>query len=250
MIVGALKPDSGSIELDGQPLKTDGRRHIGFVPQELAVYEELSANDNLRFFNAIYGKDDRQAVQRALELVGLTDRANEPVKQFSGGMKRRLNIAIGLVHGPEIVVLDEPTVGVDPQSRNAIFETLERIKGEGVSLLYTTHYMNEVERLCDRVAIMDHGSIIAENGLEELRKLVPKLERVSFDLTEESPTVEIEGGVLEGRKLHFDLADLDKDLPAVLKRLESAGLAYTGVHSHHASLEEVFLHLTGRNLRD
>jgi ABC-2 type transport system ATP-binding protein len=250
MIVGALLPDGGQIELDGKPIGPDAKQHLGFVPQELALYEDLSAKANLSFFGSLYHHHDPEAQRSVLELVGLTDRADEPVKQYSGGMKRRLNIAIGLIHGPDFLVLDEPTVGVDPQSRNAIFETLERLREKGVTLLYTTHYMEEVERLCDRVAIMDHGAIIAEDRIENLHNLMPVRKRVTLEISDCGPAIEIPGTILEGRKLHIDVADLSTDLPPMLAAVTKAGMDYTSVSSHRASLEEIFLHLTGRNLRD
>lgn len=248
MIVGALTPDKGTVELDGKPIGMEAKQRLGFVPQDLALYEEISARANLQFFAALYDKPaDPGGV---LELVGLADRADEPVKNFSGGMKRRLNIAVGLIHSPDILVLDEPTVGVDPQSRNAIFDTLEKLRGEGVSLLYTTHYMNEVERLCERVAVMDHGVIIANDRIENLNRLMPERERVTLDLAPESPTPELDGVIYEGRKIHIDLPEVQKNLPAFLAKLDAAGIRYTSVNSHRASLEEIFLHLTGRSLRD
>ncbi len=248
MIVGALTPDKGTVELDGKPIGMDAKQRLGFVPQDLALYEEISARSNLQFFAALYDKP--AAPDGVLELVGLADRADEPVKNFSGGMKRRLNIAVGLIHSPDILVLDEPTVGVDPQSRNAIFDTLEKLRGEGVSLLYTTHYMNEVERLCDRVAVMDHGVIIANDRIENLNRLMPERERVTLELDPESPTPELEGVIYEGRKIHIDLPEVQKNLPAILARLDAAGIRYTSINSQRASLEEIFLHLTGRSLRD
>jgi ABC-2 type transport system ATP-binding protein len=248
MIVGALTPDKGTVELDGRPIGMDAKQRLGFVPQDLALYEEISARANLKFFAALYDKP--AAPDGVLELVGLADRADEPVKNFSGGMKRRLNIAIGLIHSPDILVLDEPTVGVDPQSRNAIFDTLEKLRGDGVSLLYTTHYMNEVERLCERVAVMDHGVIIANDRIGNLNRLMPERERVTLELDPESPTPELEGVIYEGRKIHIDLPEVQKNLPAILAKLNAAGIRYTSINSHRASLEEIFLHLTGRSLRD
>src|SRR5207302_3643218 len=151
------------------------KRRLGLVPQDLALYDELSANRNLRFFGALYGLRGApldQAIAGALDLVGLAERARDHVKTFSGGMKRRLNLAAGLLHDPDILLLDEPTVGVDPQSRNAIFENLETLKRRGKALLYTTHYMEEVERLADRIVVMDHGRVIAEDTLDGLQACV------------------------------------------------------------------------------
>ena len=190
MLTGLLQPDSGEVLIDGKPLTGDAdpaKLKIGLVPQELALYEELSALANLQFFGALYGLKGAQlktAIDASLSLVGLTDSAQEPVKNFSGGMKRRLNLAAGLLHDPAIILLDEPTVGVDPQSRNAIFANLETLKSRGKALLYTTHYMEEVERLADRIVIVDHGRVIADDTLTGLHSRVPKAangERITLE---------------------------------------------------------------------
>ena len=178
MIAGLLTPDGGDVLVAGQRLAGDtdpSKRRIGLVPQDLALYDELSARDNLRFFGALYslaGRSLDSAIDRVLTLVGLADRARDAVKTFSGGMKRRLNLAAGLLHDPDILLLDEPTVGVDPQSRNAIFDNLEVLKAEGKALLYTTHYMEEVERLADRIVIVDHGTVVADDTLAGLQSRV------------------------------------------------------------------------------
>jgi ABC-2 type transport system ATP-binding protein len=178
MVAGLLTPDRGDVLVAGQRLAGDtdpSKRRIGLVPQDLALYDELSARDNLRFFGALYNLTGRPldtAIGRVLTLVGLADRARDAVKTFSGGMKRRLNLAAGLLHDPDILLLDEPTVGVDPQSRNAIFDNLEALKAEGKALLYTTHYMEEVERLADRIVIVDHGTVVADDTLAGLRSRV------------------------------------------------------------------------------
>ena len=175
MIAGLVTPDRGSVLVEGHALKGDtdpAKRRIGLVPQDLALYDELTARANLRFFGALYslkGRALEEAIASVLELVGLADRARDLVKTFSGGMKRRLNLAAGLLHDPDILLLDEPTVGVDPQSRNAIFDNLELLKSRGKALLYTTHYMEEVERLADRIVVMDHGTVIAEDTLDGLQ---------------------------------------------------------------------------------
>jgi ABC-2 type transport system ATP-binding protein len=179
MIAGLIAPDRGDVLIDGAVLAgdTDPKKgRIGFVPQELALYDELSARANLQFFGAMYslsGKPLAAAIASALTLVGLADRERDLVKTFSGGMKRRLNLAAGLLHDPDVLLLDEPTVGVDPQSRNAIFDNLETLKRRGKALLYTTHYMEEVERLADRIIVMDHGRVIANDTLAGLHAQVP-----------------------------------------------------------------------------
>jgi linearmycin/streptolysin S transport system ATP-binding protein len=178
MIAGLLTPGHGEVLVCGRRLDGDtdpAKRQIGLVPQELALYDELTALDNLRFFGALFdlrGSALEGAIGSALELVGLADRARSRVKDFSGGMKRRLNLAAGLLHDPDVLLLDEPTVGVDPQSRNAIFENLEALKRRGKALLYTTHYMEEAERLADRIVVVDHGRVIAEDTLAGLLALV------------------------------------------------------------------------------
>jgi len=176
MIAGLITPDGGTVTIGGTPLGGDTdpqKRLIGLVPQDLALYEELPAAANLRLFGSLYGLTGRpleDAIGSALLLVGLTERAGDRVRTFSGGMKRRLNLAAGLLHDPQILLLDEPTVGVDPQSRNAIFENLEFLKGRGKALLYTTHYMEEAERLADRIVVMDHGRVLADDTLAGLRE--------------------------------------------------------------------------------
>jgi ABC-2 type transport system ATP-binding protein len=197
MISGLVTPDRGEIRVDGRLLQGDtnpDKRRIGLVPQELALYEDLSASENLRFFGSLYGLTGtrlHEAMAQALALVGLADRAGDRVKVFSGGMKRRLNLAAGLLHDPDVLLLDEPTVGVDPQSRNAIFNNLEELKRRGKGLLYTTHYMEEAERLADRIVIVDRGRVIAAGTLQELFALPeivaaggrPSLESVFLSLT-------------------------------------------------------------------
>jgi len=180
MIAALIAPDKGDVFVDGARLSGDTdpkKRRIGLVPQDLALYDELSARANLRFFGALYslsGAALDKAITDAMTLVGLMDRLNDRVSTYSGGMKRRLNLAAGLLHDPDVLLLDEPTVGVDPQSRNAIFDNLEELKRRGKALLYTTHYMEEVERLADRIVIIDHGKVIADDTLEGLRsRLAP-----------------------------------------------------------------------------
>ena len=169
MIAGLVAPGTGEVLVDGNVLAGDvdpAKRRIGLVPQDLALYDELTARDNLTFFGGLYGLRGpglERAMTAALELVGLADRARDRVQTYSGGMKRRLNLAASLLHDPDILLLDEPTVGVDPQSRHAIFENLELLKRRGKALLYTTHYMEEAERLSDRIVVIDHGQVIAAN---------------------------------------------------------------------------------------
>src|SRR5580700_5096063 len=188
MIAGLVTPDSGEVLIAGHKLAGDtdpAKRRIGLVPQDLALYDELSAHANLRFFGALYnlkGAALEKGITAALELVELADRAGDRVKTFSGGMKRRLNLAAGLLHDPDILLLDEPTVGVDPQSRNAIFDNLEELKRRGKTLLSTPHYMEEAERLCDRIIIMDHGKVVADDTLQGLYRLLPASNLLAIEL--------------------------------------------------------------------
>ncbi len=189
MIAGIAKPDGGALRFEDAPPGVDliaQKRRVGLVPQDLALFDELSAWANLQLFGGLYGLDGATLQARsdeALQLVGLADRRNERVKNFSGGMKRRLNIAGALLHDPDLMLLDEPTVGVDPQSRNAIFSNLEQLKARGKTLLYTTHYMEEAERLCDRVLMMDHGKVLADDTTGALKSAHGNLESAFLHLT-------------------------------------------------------------------
>jgi ABC-2 type transport system ATP-binding protein len=262
LLCGLLKPDRGSITLDGESIAGDAsavKRRIGIAPQELALYDDLSAMRNLELFGALYGVAGAQlagAASRALELVGLTERAKDKPATFSGGMKRRLNIACALVHDPDVLLLDEPTVGVDPQSRNAIFDNIETLRDRGKTVVYTTHYMEEAERLCDRIVIIDHGKVIASDTLQELAKQVPVLSALKFEVdgTVDTALLAAEPGVRSAQyvdgQLVVGIDDLAHMLPLVLSWLAGRGHTVRGVASSQAGLEDVFLALTGRQLRD
>jgi ABC-2 type transport system ATP-binding protein len=262
MLCGLVSPDSGSVSIAGEAIRGDAsdvKRRIGLVPQELALYGDLSARANLELFGALYGVSGtklRERCDQALDLVGLTDRAKDKPQTFSGGMQRRLNIACALVHDPDILLLDEPTVGVDPQSRNAIFDNLETLKARGKTMVYTTHYMEEAERLCDRVVIIDHGNVAAADTLQGLYRLLPAVESLEIELTGSVDTNVLmrEPGVKSAQqtngKLVVGIDDLSRDAPVVLAWLAAHGHAARRVTSGHASLESVFLALTGRQLRD
>ncbi|MGA3097362.1 MAG: ABC transporter ATP-binding protein [Bryobacteraceae bacterium] len=266
MIAGLLRPDSGEVLIGGRRLHGDTdplKREIGLAPQDLGLYEELSARDNLALFGALYnlgGAELKRAMGRVLELVGLADRAKDKVAGFSGGMKRRLNMAAALLHDPQVLLLDEPTVGVDPQSRNAIFDNLETLRQAGKTLLYTTHYMEEAERLCDRLVIVDHGKVVADDTLQGLHKLIPAASLLTveladghedFDLLEELGKLPgVQSAEMRGGSLKIGLGDLSTEAPHVLAWLVERGHPFQHVSSELASLESVFLTLTGRSLRD
>jgi ABC-2 type transport system ATP-binding protein len=265
LIAGLLRPDSGEVLVDGRRLGGDTdplKRRIGLVTQELALVDELSAANNLRLFAALYDLDRRtarRAIDEALTLVGLTDRAGDLVGTFSGGMKRRLNLAAALLHDPQVLLLDEPTVGVDPQSRHAIFDNLAALRQRGKTLVYTTHYMEEAERLCDRIVIMDHGRVVADDTVQGLARLVPYESVIAIEF-EENAALAPEDGLraLPGVNrvaaapgtLRVAVSRLSDALPAVLAWCAANGLGLRHVSTERASLETVFLALTGRSLRD
>ena len=265
IIAGLVRPDAGSVKIDGRVLAGDAdpnKRRIGLVPQDLALFDELPARENLLLFAALYdlsGAGANRAIGEALELVGLAERSRDRVRTFSGGMKRRLNLAAALLHDPQILLLDEPTVGVDPQSRNAIFENLETLKQRGKTLLYTTHYMEEAERLCDRVIIIDHGKVIADDGLQGLYRMLPASNLLAIELENGADGLRLDElrslpGVrtaeLEAGTLRVGVHDLAAETPRLLQWLVDQGHPYRHVASERATLETVFLTLTGRSLRD
>jgi ABC-2 type transport system ATP-binding protein len=266
MIAGLVRPDSGEVLIGGRALSGDtdpAKRAIGLAPQDLGLYDELSARENLHLFGALYnlqGAARNRAVDAALDLVGLADRQNDHVSEFSGGMKRRLNLAAAVLHDPQLLLLDEPTVGVDPQSRNAIFDNLETLKKRGKALLYTTHYMEEAERLCDRLVIVDRGKVIAADTLQGLHRLLPVANLLVVELdpakrngfrSEDLQTVAgVQSIEMRGEMLRIGIRDLAGDSPAILQWLAERGQSFTHIASERASLESVFLTLTGRSLRD
>ena len=261
MLCGLLRADGGRVRVGGHDVATDplaAKRAIGLVPQDLALYPDLSARENLRFFGRLHGLrgsalDDR--VDHGLTVVGLVDRADERIDTYSGGMKRRANIAAGLLHEPDLLVLDEPTVGVDPQSRNAILAAVDELGGSGLSVLYTTHYMEEAERLCDRVGIIDGGHLIAEGTRAELVALTGERTRIRLrtagtgaglaDRLREVVGVAEVTGTADGVDVLVD--DAGATLAAVIA---TVGDGVAGVEVDDADLEAVFLHLTGKALRD
>lgn len=264
IIAGLLTADSGEVLIEGKQVRSDTdpvKLKIGLVPQDMALYDQLTARDNLTFFAALYslaGAKAKQAIDDVLNLVALSDRAGHKVGTFSGGMKRRLNLAAALLHDPQILLLDEPTVGVDPQSRNAIFENLEALKKRGKTLIYTTHYMEEAERLCDRIVIIDHGKVIANDTLQALHQLLPVTNIVAVELDlvdgfklEQMLTLPgVKSAELKQSTLRVGVHDLSREAAGVLRWLAENGHCFHHVTSEQPDLETVFLTLTGRSLRD
>jgi ABC-2 type transport system ATP-binding protein len=264
MAAGLLEPDAGEILVGGTPIRTTstaGKASIGLVPQELAIYPDLTGAENLAFFGRLYGMAGdglSSRVDEVLEVIGLKDRRDDLTKEFSGGMKRRLNIGIGLLHRPDLLILDEPTVGVDPQSRNAILESVEDLSGQGMAVLYTTHYMEEAERLCDRVAIIDEGAVKAEGTRRELVSLVGQRDRIRVsatgDLSRAAAVAADMDSVFEAspsdQGIEVLVLEASSILPELLSRVAANGATITGVEVFEPNLEAVFLHLTGKALRD
>ncbi|MEE4270362.1 MAG: ABC transporter ATP-binding protein [Thermoanaerobaculales bacterium] len=254
-ICGRSVPDSGAIEMLGRPLPASGGRHqLGFVPQEIALYPDLTARENLDAFGRFHGLtggDLRQAVDWALQWTGLADRARDLTKTFSSGMKRRVNIACGVLHRPLLLLLDEPTVGVDPQSRDRIFGMLDELWSQGTSILLTTHQLEEAEQQCDRIVIIDAGHVIAEGTLAELiAGTIGTKRRVVFTLAGACPEPT---GCTTGDKPHELVAEVDDvalELPGLLTRIRESGGQVADLDVHPPSLHSVFIHLTGRELRE
>ena len=258
-IAGRLALDAGTIQLFGRPLaRTDPRPEIGVVPQEVAVYDKLTARENLEVFGRLYGVQPsalRERVDWALEWSDLKDRSRDLVGKFSGGMKRRLNIACGLLHSPTIVLLDEPTVGVDPQSRERIYEMLAALLVEGVSVVLTTHHLEEAEQRCKRIVIIDRGRIVASGTLAELLRSALGTGRVLtilLDAVWPGAAAEPSGTRLSAdrRRLQADVSDVEREVPRLFQAVAAAGCHVSDVELSGARLHEVFIALTGRELRE
>ena len=263
-ISGLLTPTAGRVRVMGHDVVREGtaaRQALGVVPQEIALYEDLSAIENLAYWGGAQGLRNpllRERIQTVLESTGLQDRAKEPVKRFSGGMKRRLNFACGIVHSPKVLLLDEPTVGVDPQSRVRLLDLVRAEARAGTCVLYTTHYMEEAETLCDRLAIIDHGKVIAAGTLAELRSLLAErdLLRLSGTFLPAAVRDAVEGldGIevvqAEEGLLILSLVDAVKKLPAIFSALETQGAEVRGTTLTQPSLESLFIKLTGKELRE
>jgi ABC-2 type transport system ATP-binding protein len=259
-----VKPDKGDVIIDGVNIKDDGdtiKLIMGIVPQEIALYEELSAFENLMFWGGLYNIPKSELVtnvNKTLEIVDLSYRKNDRIKTFSGGMKRRINIACSLLHNPKILVLDEPTVGVDPQNRNHIFEVIERLNNEGMTIIYTTHYMEEAERFCDKIAIIDIGRIIAQGTLKELRKVSDVKDLITVKLadsnndiitriTSANPLFRFD---TTSNTLQVECVNISKDVSIILNHIQNSGGVIERIYTQGTNLESIFLKLTGKKLRD
>ena len=264
MICGLLTPTNGEILILNEKITKNSKevkKKIGIVPQDIAIYEDLTAYENVMFFGSIYGlkgKDLKEKAMRALEFVGLADRKKDFPSKFSGGMKRRLNIACALVHEPKLVIMDEPTVGIDPQSRNHILESIKKLNKNGTTIVYTSHYMEEVEAICSKIAIIDKGRVIAEGTKEELKenfsqfnKLILKLSKLENIDIEELRKI---NGV-NNIKLNKDILEVSSDINAdnldkILISLLNKKISIKSIEKTSVDLETVFLNLTGKKLRD
>jgi ABC-2 type transport system ATP-binding protein len=266
MLSCLLQPTGGDAAVDGHSIRTDpdGVKHaIGIVPQDIALYPTLTALENLRFWGQMYGLGGRDLARRIttiLDTVGLADRAKDRIESYSGGMKRRINIAAGLLHQPKLVFLDEPTVGIDPQSRRSILDMVKALNAQGMTVVYTTHYMEEAQELSQRIGIIDHGKLIALGTLDELTKLVGRKDEIELKIASEHAGPELAGALgrvqgvhsarSEDHTVRLTADDANASLPDVIAAANACGVKVIGIDVHEPNLEAVFLHLTGRALRD
>ncbi|AEV17545.1 Multidrug ABC transporter, ATP-binding protein [Geobacillus thermoleovorans CCB_US3_UF5] len=264
MIAGLLRPNAGEIKILGKDIakhRQFAKRQIGIVPQEIAIYEHLTAYENVEFFAGLYGlrgAELRQRVEEALEFVGLSDKRKIYPKHFSGGMKRRLNIACALAHRPKLIIMDEPTVGIDPQSRNYILASVKKLNEMGCTIIYTSHYMEEVEEICTRIAIIDHGKIIAEGTKEQLEAIITDtkdiwleirgMDRLNKQHLQDIPGVKAVQCEENMIKISSDISV--NNLNEIVQCLINDGVEIRSLEDKSPNLETVFLALTGRNLRD
>jgi ABC-2 type transport system ATP-binding protein len=259
-----VKADKGDVIIDGVNIKDDSdaiKLIMGVVPQEIALYEELSAYENLMFWGGLYDIPKpklKENVNRILELVDLVNRKDDRIKTFSGGMKRRINIACSLLHSPKILVLDEPTVGVDPQNRNHIFEVIERLNSEGMTIIYTTHYMEEAERFCDSIAIIDVGRIIAQGTLKELRQISDVKDFITVKLADSdneiisrirsvNPLFKFDSAT---NTLKVECINISRDISIIINHIQNSGGVIERIYTQGTNLESIYLKLTGKELRD
>ena len=260
LVAGLRAPDAGTLTLDGAPLTARDsatRVALGLVPQNIALYDDLNAEQNLKIFGELYGlrgADLRTRIAEALEAVQLTDRRRDPVKTFSGGMQRRLNLVAALLHRPKLLLCDEPTVGIDPQSRNAIFEYLERLNRDGLTIIYSTHYMEEATRLCSRIGIIDHGKIHALGTFDELLTRLPFEEEIAFAATSATAAfaerLAAHGEIVGANGTHRFRPRAEFKLSTFYTLAAQHGLPPRLFTQQRPTLEAVFLHLTGRTLRE
>ena len=264
MISGLIPPDEGDALILGHSITQDSaaaKTHTGVVPQEIALYEDLSARENLEFWGKMYGLRGQQLktrVDQVLEMIGLADRQKDRIEKYSGGMKRRVNIGVGLLHEPQVIIMDEPTVGIDPQSRRHILDGVKQLQADGATVLYTTHYMEEAQELSDQIAIMDEGVIIAQGSHDELVRLVGRRDRIDLELSAPSEELMVLwreiAGVTRVAAEDGVVTVLAKDsnvvLPLLFEKANAYPLRITAVDIQEPNLESVFLHLTGRALRD
>ncbi len=267
MITGLFPPTSGTIlvkDLDIVKKTKQAQKWIGVVPQEIALYQSMSARENLKFWGRMYGLSGsalEKSVDNVLEIIGLTDRAKDKVEAFSGGMKRRVNIGAAILHRPELLIMDEPTVGIDPQSRNHILETVKNLNDEGITIIYTSHYMEEVEYLCSRIGIIDHGQLIACGTLPELRETIGDQSRIILSAEKEESWNDQYSQTLKenfpgrhfqinGKQLILFDKEPQKILGNFIESVSKFGVKITSVEIVEPNLESVFLHMTGRSLRD
>ncbi|MBF4693140.1 ABC transporter ATP-binding protein [Fusibacter sp. Q10-2] len=265
MIATLFKPNSGEILFEGENIVKNPKviqPFIGYVPQEIALYETLSGYENLKYFGALYGlsgKAIKEQIQRISKIIGIEDRLKDRVSTYSGGMKRRINIGVGLLHNPKLVIMDEPTVGIDPQSRNHILETVNKLKSEGISVLYTSHYMEEVEAICERIYIMDHGKIIADGTQEAL--LEQSKIQSGMKLKFEKPVAQIvdqikamawvtQVQILDEYEMIIRSSGNGSSHKDILNALMAMNSGLISFDIQKPDLEQVFLHMTGRGLRD
>jgi len=266
MLSTLLAPTSGDALINGFSIKSDSmqvRKYIGIVPQEIALYDELSALENLNYWGKLYdlsGQELSRRVSEVLEQIGLTDRAKDRLKTYSGGMKRRVNIAAGLLHKPKLLFMDEPTVGIDPQSRRMILDMVKELNQQGMAILYTTHYMEEAQELSNRVGIIDHGKLIAVGTQEELTQQVGETDSIHIltDPTDDLQSIasKLNGfdGIIrvlvEETGLNLITNDAETNLAPIINQASQAGARIKSIEIVEPNLETVFLHLTGRALRD
>lgn len=263
-LTGLTKADGGEIKIFGLDMKThemDIKREIGIVPQDIAVYDDLTTNENLCYFGKLYGLKGKlleERVKEALEFTGLSEKGRDYPKKFSGGMKRRLNIACSILHHPKLIIMDEPTVGIDPQSRNHILQSIKELNRLGSTIIYTSHYMEEVEELCTRLVIMDHGRIIAKGTKKELENMVSVDDSVSIELSSMNYTITEnikkissvkECGII-GNTIRIISNKHSKNLGRIIDCISDTDSEILSLNIERPSLESVFLTLTGRSLRD